>query len=67
LAREAHTDKRTIERARAGRADKNTPIRYVRLNDDDVRAAMEKAEVAKSGHRIENEGRAAFDIRPVLN
>ena len=37
--------------------------RYVHLNDDDVRAAMEKAEVAKGGHKtehsIENEAQRA--------
>jgi integrase len=36
----------------AGHADLNTTMRYVHLNDDDVRAAMEKAEVAKGGHKI---------------
>lgn len=36
----------------AGHADLNTTMRYVHLNDDDVRAAMEKREVAKGGHRI---------------
>jgi hypothetical protein len=46
-------------------------MRYVHLNDDDVRAAMEKAEVAKGGHKtghnIENEGRGPLVVRPVLN
>ena len=35
----------------AGHTDLNTTMRYVRLNDDDVRAAMEKAQGGhKSGH-----------------
>jgi integrase len=33
----------------AGHADLKTTLRYVHLNDDDVRAAMEKAETAKVG------------------
>jgi len=36
----------------AGHSDLNTTMRYVHLNDNDVRAAMEKAEVAKGGHKI---------------
>jgi len=55
----------------AGHADLNTTMRYVHLNDDDVRAAMQKAEVAKGGHKtghsIENEGRRPLAVRPVLN
>ena len=35
----------------AGHADLNTTLRYVHLNDDDVRAAMKKAEVAQGGHK----------------
>ena len=35
----------------AGHADLNTTMRYVHLNDDDVRAAMDKAQHGhKSGH-----------------
>ena len=36
----------------AGHADLNTTMPYVRLNDDDVRAAMEGVNVAKGGHKI---------------
>jgi integrase len=54
---------------RAGPADLNTTMPYVHLNDDDVRAAMEKAEAAKGGHKtghsIENEGRGPLAVRPV--
>jgi hypothetical protein len=55
----------------AGHADLNTTMHYVHLNDDDVRAAMEKAEVAKGGHKtrhnIENAGSGPLAVRPVLN
>jgi integrase len=34
----------------AGHADLSTTMRYVHLNDDDVRAAMGKSEQGKSGH-----------------
>jgi integrase len=36
----------------AGHADLSTTMRYVHLNDDDVRAAMEKSDQAKGGHKI---------------
>jgi hypothetical protein len=36
----------------AGHADLNTTKRYVHLNDEDVRDAMERAEQAKGGHGI---------------
>jgi integrase len=53
----------------AGHADLNTTMRYVHLNDDDVRAAMERAEVAKGGHKIghshENGPIDLFAERPV--
>jgi integrase len=55
----------------AGHADLNTTMRYVHLNDDDVRVAMEKREVAKGGHRIghsaENTTSAPSSEIPVLN
>jgi integrase len=39
----------------AGHTDLNTTMRYVHLNDADVRAAMEKA---RGGHRIGHSGEA---------
>jgi integrase len=55
----------------AGHGDFSTTMRYVHLKDDDVRAAMEKAEAAKRGHKTrhgnENEGRGPLAVRPVLN
>ena len=36
----------------AGHADLSTTLRYVHMNDDDVRAAMEKAGEARGGHKI---------------
>lgn len=37
----------------AGHADLNTTMRYVHLNDEDVRAAMEKAQSGhKNGHNV---------------
>lgn len=35
----------------AGHAELSTTMRYVHMNDDDVRAAMEKAEEARGGHK----------------
>lgn len=41
----------------AGHTDLNTTMRYVHLNDDDVRAAMEKAQSGhKNGHNADLEG-----------
>jgi integrase len=55
----------------AGHSDLSTTLRYVHLNDDDVRAAMEKAEVAKGGHKIghsaENRTSEPLTENPVLN
>jgi hypothetical protein len=55
----------------AGHADLNTTMRYVHLNDDDVRAAMEKAEEAKGGHRIGHSAEMGTSgplaEKPVLN
>ena len=55
----------------AGHADLNTTMRYIHLNDDDVRAAMEKAEEAKGRHRIghsaESQTSARYSEKPVLN
>ena len=55
----------------AGHADLSTTMRYVHLNDDDVRAAMEKAEVAKAGHKIghsyEKELHDPVAEKPVIN
>jgi integrase len=36
----------------AGHADLSTTMRYVHMNDDDVRAAMERAGEVKGGHKI---------------
>jgi integrase len=55
----------------AGHADLNTTMRYVHLNDDDVRAAMEKAEGVKGGHKtghsIANLTSRPSPEKPVLN
>lgn len=55
----------------AGHTDLNTTMRYVHLNDDDVRAAMEKRSVAKDGHKTghsaENTSLAPSSETPLLN
>jgi integrase len=39
----------------AGHTDLNTTMRYVHLNDEDVRAAMEKARsVHRNGHKADS-------------
>jgi hypothetical protein len=43
----------------AGHTDLNTTMRYVHLNDADVRAAMGRAEKAQGGHRIGHSGDSA--------
>src|ERR1700747_2888959 len=45
----------------AGHSDLNTTMRYVHLNDADVRAAMEKAEEARSSTRIGQSGETATE------
>jgi integrase len=55
----------------AGHADLSTTMRYVHLNDDDVRAAIQKSELAKGGHKIghsNEQGPLDSSVkRPLLN
>ena len=55
----------------AGHADLNTTMRYVHLNDDDVREAMNRAEQAKGGHKNRHSAQTETLIppreQPVLN
>lgn len=55
----------------AGHADLSTTLRYVHMNDDDVRAAMEKAGEARGGHKIghspETTSTVAFKELPAIN
>ena len=55
----------------AGHADLSTTMRYVHLNDDDVRAAIQKSEVAKGGHKTghntEDGPSGATPEKPVLH
>ncbi len=44
----------------AGHADLSTTMRYVHMNDDDVRAAIEKSGQAKSGHKIGHNGQTSI-------
>ena len=55
----------------AGHADLSTTLRYVHMNDDDVRAAMEKAGEARGGHKIGHRAQVSNletpAEKPVLN
>jgi hypothetical protein len=57
----------------AGHADLSTTMRYVHLNDDDVRAAMEKAHGGHKNGRTANSAnseehyKAALSISTVTN
>jgi len=48
----------------AGHSDLNTTMRYVHLNDEDVRAAIKKSEMVKGGHKTRHSAEVPPDAVP---